>query len=148
MSNSTVPAKTRNFMSQFRDTKTKELKNLTSAQFMEVWSHYDHDGEQTVFLFSYCLLIFIFSTTLDQLSQSDFFLNFGHGHISRWANIIQLAQLCIYCMEPIEEEYESASHFDVCMCMCVHVGYEDKITHIRHIILLNCKMLSRFKHHN
>ncbi|XP_074599575.1 calbindin-32-like isoform X2 [Brevipalpus obovatus] len=44
MSNSTVPAKTRNFMSQFRDTKTKELKNLTSAQFMEVWSHYDHDG--------------------------------------------------------------------------------------------------------
>ena len=35
----------RNFMSQFRDNKTKELKNLTSAQFMEVWSHYDHDGK-------------------------------------------------------------------------------------------------------
>ncbi|XP_015792856.1 calbindin-32 [Tetranychus urticae] len=42
--NSNVSKQSRNFMSQFRDNKTKELKNLTSAQFMEVWSHYDHDG--------------------------------------------------------------------------------------------------------
>lgn len=33
-----------NFMRQFRDRKTRELKNLTASQFMEVWSHYDHDG--------------------------------------------------------------------------------------------------------
>ncbi|XP_022667712.1 calbindin-32-like isoform X2 [Varroa jacobsoni] len=33
-----------NFMRQFRDKKTRELKNLTASQFMEVWSHYDHDG--------------------------------------------------------------------------------------------------------
>ncbi|OQR78474.1 calbindin-32-like [Tropilaelaps mercedesae] len=32
-----------NFMRQFRDKKTRELKNLTASQFMEVWSHYDHD---------------------------------------------------------------------------------------------------------
>ncbi|KAH7638918.1 calbindin-32-like isoform x1 [Dermatophagoides farinae] len=33
-----------NFMRQFRDKNTRQLKNLTSTQFMEVWSHYDHDG--------------------------------------------------------------------------------------------------------
>ena len=34
-----------NFMRQFRDSTTKELKKLTSVQFMEVWNHYDKDGE-------------------------------------------------------------------------------------------------------
>ena len=33
-----------NFMRQFRDKNTRQLKNLTSIQFMEVWSHYDKDG--------------------------------------------------------------------------------------------------------
>ncbi|XP_076322469.1 calbindin-32-like [Tachypleus tridentatus] len=33
-----------NFMRQFRDKKTRELKHLTATQFMEVWSHYDKDG--------------------------------------------------------------------------------------------------------
>lgn len=32
-------------MNQFRDSQTKELKNLTSGQFIEVWSHYDKDGK-------------------------------------------------------------------------------------------------------
>lgn len=36
---------TANFMRQFRDSTTKELKKLTSVQFMEVWTHYDRDGE-------------------------------------------------------------------------------------------------------
>lgn len=36
---------TANFMRQFRDSTTKELKKLTSVQFMEVWMHYDKDGE-------------------------------------------------------------------------------------------------------
>uniref|UniRef100_A0A6M2D7X3 Putative calmodulin synganglion overexpressed n=2 Tax=Rhipicephalus microplus TaxID=6941 RepID=A0A6M2D7X3_RHIMP len=35
---------TPNFMRQFRDKKTGELKNLTASQFMDVWSHYDKDG--------------------------------------------------------------------------------------------------------
>ncbi len=34
-----------NFMRQFRDKNTRQLKNLTSVQFMEVWSHYDNDGK-------------------------------------------------------------------------------------------------------
>ncbi|GIX87118.1 putative calbindin-32 [Caerostris extrusa] len=34
-----------NFMRQFRDKNTRELKNLTATQFMEVWSHYDRDGK-------------------------------------------------------------------------------------------------------
>lgn len=33
-----------NFMRQFRDKNTRELKNLTASQFMDVWSHYDKDG--------------------------------------------------------------------------------------------------------
>ncbi|XP_022256596.1 calbindin-32-like isoform X2 [Limulus polyphemus] len=40
-----VCQKNYNFMRQFRDRNTRKLKNLTSAQFMEVWSHYDADGE-------------------------------------------------------------------------------------------------------
>ncbi|TRY61319.1 hypothetical protein TCAL_11157 [Tigriopus californicus] len=33
-----------NFMRQFRDLESRELKQLTAAQFMEVWDHYDDDG--------------------------------------------------------------------------------------------------------
>ncbi len=34
-----------NFMRQFRDSESRELKKLTAQQFMEVWDHYDDDGE-------------------------------------------------------------------------------------------------------
>ena len=34
-----------NFMRQFRDTESRELKQLTAVQFMEVWDHYDEDGK-------------------------------------------------------------------------------------------------------
>lgn len=34
-----------NFMRQFRDKNTRQLKNLTSTQFQEIWGHYDHDGK-------------------------------------------------------------------------------------------------------
>ncbi|KAH9361978.1 hypothetical protein HPB48_003613 [Haemaphysalis longicornis] len=37
-----------NFMRQFRDKKTRELKNLTASQFMDVWSHYDKDGQYSM----------------------------------------------------------------------------------------------------
>lgn len=33
-----------NFMRQFRDEESRELKKLSAAQFMEVWEHYDEDG--------------------------------------------------------------------------------------------------------
>jgi Ca2+-binding EF-hand superfamily protein len=33
-----------NFMRQFRDEESRELKKLSAAQFMEVWEHYDSDG--------------------------------------------------------------------------------------------------------
>ena len=36
---------TTNFMRQFRDNDSLELKKLSAAQFMEVWEHYDSDGE-------------------------------------------------------------------------------------------------------
>lgn len=35
---------TDNFMRQFRDSDSLELKKLSAAQFMEVWEHYDSDG--------------------------------------------------------------------------------------------------------
>ncbi|XP_030764821.1 calbindin-32 isoform X1 [Sitophilus oryzae] len=33
-----------NFMRQYRDPNSRELKKLSANQFMEVWSHYDRDG--------------------------------------------------------------------------------------------------------
>lgn len=36
--------KKENFLRQFRDEQSKEFKQLTASQFMEVWSHYDIDG--------------------------------------------------------------------------------------------------------
>ncbi|CAF0913374.1 unnamed protein product [Adineta ricciae] len=36
--------KKENFLRQFRDEHSKEIKPLTAAQFMEIWSHYDTDG--------------------------------------------------------------------------------------------------------
>jgi hypothetical protein len=36
--------KKENFLRQFRDEQSKELKQLTAIQFMEIWSHYDIDG--------------------------------------------------------------------------------------------------------
>lgn len=37
--------KATNFMRQYRDPDSRELKKLSANQFMEVWSHYDKDGE-------------------------------------------------------------------------------------------------------
>ena len=34
-----------NFLRQFRDTESRELKQLSAGQFMGVWEHYDSDGE-------------------------------------------------------------------------------------------------------
>ncbi|XP_045512773.1 calbindin-32 isoform X4 [Pieris brassicae] len=36
--------KATNFMRQFRDPDSRELKKLSANQFMEIWSHYDKDG--------------------------------------------------------------------------------------------------------
>ncbi|XP_065167515.1 calbindin-32 isoform X2 [Atheta coriaria] len=36
--------KATNFMRQYRDPESRELKKLSANQFMEVWSHYDKDG--------------------------------------------------------------------------------------------------------
>ena len=35
---------TSNFMRQFRDVESRELMKLSAVQFMEVWDHYDSDG--------------------------------------------------------------------------------------------------------
>lgn len=38
--------KAQNFMRQYRDPESRELKKLSANQFMDVWSHYDKDGKQ------------------------------------------------------------------------------------------------------
>lgn len=35
----------KNFLRQFRDKETREFKQITASQFMDVWNHYDSDGE-------------------------------------------------------------------------------------------------------
>jgi len=40
--------KKENFLRQFRDEQSKELKQLTATQFMEIWSHYDIDGRNCI----------------------------------------------------------------------------------------------------
>ena len=37
--------KAQNFMRQYRDPESRELKKLSANQFMDVWSHYDKDGK-------------------------------------------------------------------------------------------------------
>ncbi|XP_074593098.1 calbindin-32-like [Brevipalpus obovatus] len=37
-------SKSPNFLRQFRDSKTQELRDLSASQFMDVWRHYDRDG--------------------------------------------------------------------------------------------------------
>ena len=39
------PFNTSNFLRQFRDKDSRELQQLSAAQFMKVWEHYDEDGE-------------------------------------------------------------------------------------------------------
>jgi hypothetical protein len=38
-------ANARNFLRQFRDSKSKEFKELTAQQFSKIWSNYDIDGK-------------------------------------------------------------------------------------------------------
>lgn len=34
----------KNFLRQFRDKETREFRQITASQFMDVWNHYDSDG--------------------------------------------------------------------------------------------------------
>ena len=34
-----------NFLKQFHDERSLQLRKLSSVQFMEVWKHYDKDGK-------------------------------------------------------------------------------------------------------
>ena len=39
-----------NFLRQFRDKDSRELQQLSAAQFMKVWEHYDEDGKVHYYL--------------------------------------------------------------------------------------------------
>lgn len=55
--------KASNFMRQFRDPDSRELKKLSANQFMEVWSHYDGDGKFLCF-FLYFLISMYYTTDI------------------------------------------------------------------------------------
>lgn len=42
--------KAHNFMRQYRDPESRELKKLSANQFMDVWAHYDKDGVYSLML--------------------------------------------------------------------------------------------------
>lgn len=48
--------KATNFMKQYRDPDSRELKKLSANQFTEVWSHYDKDGS-SVYLYLFYFMI-------------------------------------------------------------------------------------------
>lgn len=54
--------KATNFMKQYRDPDSRELKKLSANQFTEVWSHYDKDGSSVyLYLFYFmrpCLRVY------------------------------------------------------------------------------------------
>lgn len=51
--------KATNFMRQYRDPQSRELKKLSANQFMEVWSHYDKDGKDCTFFIHNCYWTFV-----------------------------------------------------------------------------------------
>lgn len=50
--------KAHNFMRQYRDPESRELKKLSANQFMDVWAHYDKDGAYVCL--SVCLFVCLF----------------------------------------------------------------------------------------
>ena len=48
------PFSTSNFLRQFRDKDSRELQQLSAAQFMKVWEHYDEDGKLEYFFWNAC----------------------------------------------------------------------------------------------
>lgn len=51
--------KAQNFMRQYRDPESRELKKLSANQFMDVWSHYDRDGNLHIYIiFSHAFVHF------------------------------------------------------------------------------------------
>ena len=51
--------KKENFLRQFRDEQSKEIKQLTAGQFMEIWSHYDKDGTRKHIILSLSLSLMV-----------------------------------------------------------------------------------------
>ncbi|KAA3680551.1 uncharacterized protein DEA37_0012184 [Paragonimus westermani] len=41
----TTSNRSENYLAQFKDHRSKKMKMFTAAQFVEVWNHYDQDGE-------------------------------------------------------------------------------------------------------
>ena len=48
-----------NYLCQFRDARSLELRRLSAVQFMNVWEHYDTDGQLSssynIIFFDFCI---------------------------------------------------------------------------------------------
>lgn len=52
--------KATNFMKQYRDPDSRELKKLSANQFTEVWSHYDKDGSSVYLYLFYFMRLYVY----------------------------------------------------------------------------------------
>ena len=59
------PFSTSNFLRQFRDKDSRELQQLSAAQFMKVWEHYDEDGKLEYFFLECMLFVQVISISDD-----------------------------------------------------------------------------------
>lgn len=66
--------KATNFMRQYRDPESRELKKLSANQFTEVWSHYDKDGKFLTLLI-YAIINIIYKLNISNCC----FLSDGRG---------------------------------------------------------------------
>lgn len=68
--------KAHNFMRQYRDPESRELKKLSANQFMDVWAHYDKDGMYSLWVSDLSNCHAALSLSLSSLRQ---WLHRGHG---------------------------------------------------------------------
>lgn len=79
--------KAQNFMRQYRDPESRELKKLSANQFMDVWSHYDRDGNSIYIIFPRIRAFRYVFRSLYR-THSDEFRSLYRTHSDEWIEIL------------------------------------------------------------
>ena len=69
-----------NYLRQFRDSNSLEIQKLSAIQFMNVWEHYDKDGQCQLENFDKTFQIYIFHS-IQLYIHSPLFHVLGNGFI-------------------------------------------------------------------
>lgn len=78
--------KAHNFMRQYRDPESRELKKLSANQFMDVWAHYDKDGMYLPLTHTLLTVTLLYSTLCSARRQ-----RLHRGHRTGWVS----ARVCV-----------------------------------------------------